>query len=297
MSICNEIPRKNWHKGKSPNGLFVCDFDGTLLKTDRSFSSEDLEALKRLGELGIARAIATGRSLYSINTIPISNLPVDFLIFSSGAGINLHPDGLIIRNTGLEAHQVSQAIQILQASQLDFMVHRPIPDNHAFSYFESTSDNADFSKRIDIYRQFAKPMDKRHDGFDMATQLLAVVPPEDTRPLIQTLRTALPDFNIIQTTSPLDGRSTWIEIFPASVSKSLAAAWLAEKFGLNADRALSVGNDYNDLDLLDWAGCSFVVRNAPPDLTDRFPTVSSNDNGGVAQAVHQWLASGPFDHT
>ena len=152
MSTSSEIPRSDWHNDQSPIGLFICDFDGTLLRSDRSFSNDDLEALKRLGELGIARAVATGRSVYSINTIPISTLPVDFLIFSSGAGINRHPDGLIIRKTGLEAHQVRQAIQILQAHQLDFMVHRPIPDNHAFSYFESTSGNADFNKRIEPVR-------------------------------------------------------------------------------------------------------------------------------------------------
>ena len=110
MSISYEIPASEWQSGKNFKGLFVCDFDGTLLRSDRSFSNDDLEALKRLGMLGIARAIATGRSLYSINTIPISNLPVDFLIFSSGAGISKHPDGRIIRKTSLESREVSLAI-------------------------------------------------------------------------------------------------------------------------------------------------------------------------------------------
>ncbi|MGD9417139.1 MAG: HAD-IIB family hydrolase [Desulfobacterales bacterium] len=275
MGISHEISPSEWQIGTNFKGLFVCDFDGTLLRSDRSFADEDLAALNRLGELGIVRAIATGRSIYSINTVSISNLPVDFIIFSSGAGINRHPDGMLIRRTGLEAHQVNQAIHILQTNKLDFMVHRPIPDNHAFSYFESTNDNA--------------------DGFHMATQLLAVVPPDDTRPWIQTLREALPDFNIIQTTSPLDGRSTWIEIFPVAVSKSLAAAWLAEAFHLDINSVLSVGNDYNDLDLLEWAGSSFAVSNSPPDLTDRFPTVASNDECGVAEAITRWLASGSFN--
>ncbi len=296
MSISHEIAPFDRQNGKSFKGLFVCDFDGTLLRSDRSFAEDDLAALKRLGELDIVRAIATGRSIYSINTVSISHLPVDFLISSSGVGINQHPGGQIIRNNGLKAHQVRQAIQILQANQLDFMVHRPFPDNHAFSYFESTKGNADFHRRIEVYQKFAKPLDTNTDGFDMAAQLLAVVPPEDRRPWIQTLRDALPDFNIIQTTSPLDGHSTWIEIFPETVSKSLAAAWLAEAFNLNANQALSVGNDYNDLDLLEWAGSSFVVANAPPDLTARFPTVASNDECGVAQAIDQWLASASFNN-
>jgi hypothetical protein len=294
MNISQEFAVPDWRKGQTPCGLFVCDFDGTLLRSDRSFSDTDLKALIRLGELGIIRAVATGRSIYSINTVPISNLPVDFILFSSGAGISLHPDGRIIRKISLEPHEVSLAIKTLQANNLDFMVHHPIPDNHIFSYVESTSDNADFKRRIDLYHQFAKPLETTIDGFGNATQLLAILPPADKRPVIAILENALPGFNIIQTTSPLDGQSTWIEIFPTTVSKSLTAEWLSAAYGLKADRALSVGNDYNDLDLLEWAGCSFVVDNAPHDLKSRFPVVASHNECGVTEAIERWLASSQF---
>ena len=294
MNISQEIPVTDWHDGQKPCGLFVCDFDGTLLRSDRSFSDTDLNALIRLGELGIIRAVATGRSLYSINTVSISDLPVDFILFSSGAGIVRHPGGAIIRKVSLEAREVSRAINILQAHALDFMVHHPIPDNHMFSYVESTPDNTDFRNRIELYNQFAKPLESTDDGFGNATQLLAILPPADNRPVIATLEKALPGFNIIQTTSPLDGKSTWIEIFPSTVSKSLTTAWLSAAYGLNADQALSVGNDYNDLDLLEWAGCSYVVDNAPHDLKRRFPVVASNNECGVADAIRRWLDAAPF---
>ncbi|MGD9133832.1 MAG: HAD family hydrolase [Desulfobacterales bacterium] len=296
MTISEEIPVPGRHNGQTPCGLFVCDFDGTLLRSDRSFSDTDLNALIRLEELGIIRAVATGRSIYSINTVSISDLPVDFILFSSGAGICHHPGGRIIRKVSLEPHEVNLAIRILQANNLDFMVHHPIPNNHFFSYFQSTPDNPDFKKRIELYHKFAKPLEKAVDGFGNATQLIAILPPADNRPVIATLENALPGFNVIQTTSPLDGQSTWIEIFPTTVSKSLTAAWLSAAYGLNADRALSVGNDYNDLDLLEWAGCSFVVDNAPHDIKKRFPVVASNNECGVAEAVNRWLASGRFTH-
>jgi hydroxymethylpyrimidine pyrophosphatase-like HAD family hydrolase len=189
-------------------------------------ANADLEALKQLDAFGIVRVIATGRSIYSLHTISISELPVDFIIFSSGAGVTQHPGGDIIRKVSLEAHEVSRAIAILQADDLDFMVHRPIPDNHVFGYFESTPANADFKRRIDLYSQFAFPLDEISDGFGTATQLLAILPPAGSPQVLETIRKQLPGFNIIQTTSPLDGQSVWIEIFPATVSKGLTAAWL-----------------------------------------------------------------------
>ncbi|MGD2187455.1 MAG: HAD-IIB family hydrolase [Desulfobacterales bacterium] len=294
MIISQEIPSSEWSTRASPDGLFVCDLDGTLLRSDRSFSSADLKALKQLNELGIVRVVATGRSIYSLETVSISELPVDFIIFSSGAGIVQHPDGHIIRAVSLEAHEVSHAIAILQADNLDFMVQRPIPDNHVFGYFESTSANEDFKRRIDLYSEFAFPLEEVSDGFGPATQLLAILPPGDSQPVLDNVRKKLPDYNIIQTTSPLDGQSVWIEVFPANVSKSLTVAWLSAEFELDSAQTLSIGNDYNDLDLLEWTASSFVVENAPDDLKDRFPVVASHNENGVAEAVQRWLSSTPL---
>ncbi|MBW2583573.1 MAG: HAD hydrolase family protein [Deltaproteobacteria bacterium] len=53
---------------------------------------------------------------------------------------------------------------------------------------------------------------------------------------------------------------------------------------------VSVGNDYNDIDLLEWTPSSYVVNNAPSDLKNRFTCVASNNNGGVAEAARRWLA-------
>jgi hypothetical protein len=296
MIISQEIQPSDCRKGEPPSGLFVCDFDGTLLRSDRSFSKADLEALRQLDAFGIVRVIATGRSIYSLNTVSISELPVDFIIFSSGAGVTRHPGGQIIRKVSLEAREVSRAIAILRADDLDFMVHRPIPDNHVFGYFESTPANADFRRRIDLYSQFAFPLDEVSDGFGAATQLLAILPPAGRPQIIETIRKKLPGFNIIQTTSPLDGQSTWIEIFPATVSKGLTVAWLTAEFDIDPGQTLSIGNDYNDLDLLEWTASSFVVENAPDDLKERFPVVASNNESGVAEGIKRWIDTGKFKH-
>jgi len=274
----------------TPRGLFIMDFDGTLLRSDRTVAAEELAALQQLGELGIIRAVATGRSLFSFNTVPLSDLPLDFVIFSTGAGILQYSDGGIIRKVNLESREVDLASEVLKAYQLDFMIHRTIPDNHQFAYHRTNPSNDDFDRRLELYRRHADSLPQNSNGFGPATQLLAVVPARNGTAVLESIRNDLVDFNVIQTTSPLDGKSTWIEIFPSTVSKSQTAAWLAAELRIERRHIVSVGNDYNDLDLLEWTHASYVVANAPADLKSRFATVASNNDGGVAEAAWKWLA-------
>ena len=274
-------------EGRQPRGLFIMDFDGTLLRSDRTFSSIDLDALEQLGELGIIRTIATGRSLYSFNTAAVRDLPVDYVIFSMGAGVLQHTEGKVVRRVSLETHEVQRACKILKTNRLDFMIHRTIPDNHMFSYFRSNGGNDDFERRLKLYSRFAVPLNEATDDFGPATQLLAVVPNRGSHTVLEKVRSELPDYSVIRTTSPLDGKATWIEIFPAAVSKSRTAAWLAEALNIGNREIVSVGNDYNDLDLLEWTAQSYVVDNAPADLKNRFAGVASNNNGGVAEAARR----------
>ena len=275
---------------RPPCGLFIMDLDGTLLRSDRTFAGPDLEALRKLGDLNVVRTIATGRSLASFNTVVVSDLPVDYIIFSTGAGVLQYETDEIIRKVHLEPHEVRRACNILKACRLDFMVQHTIPDNHMFAYLRSNNGNTDFEGRIELYKQFAIPLEDAAGDFGPATQLLAVVPPGKANSALDKIRAEMTDFNVIQTTSPLDGKSTWIEIFPTTVSKSLTAAWLADTLGIGKQWIVSVGNDYNDIDLLEWTPSSYVVNNAPADIKSRFACVASNNNGGVAEAVRRWLA-------
>ena len=290
MIITHDTSPKIWENQVASKGLFVTDLDGTLLRSDRTFAQADLNALKKLGKLHITRVIATGRSIFSFNTVADSRLPVDYVIFSTGAGVIHFPDGKLVRKVSLEESEVNRAMRVLADAQLDFMIHHPIPENHRFAYLAVSSDNTDFDQRISLYQPYAYRLRNTADGFGPATQLLAVLPPSKNVTIIADIRKSLSDFNVIQTTSPLDGKSTWIEIFPANVSKSITARWLAEKLKIDPHNIVSLGNDYNDLDLLEWSRNRYVVENAPEDLKNRFPVVASNNKGGVAESVERWLA-------
>jgi hydroxymethylpyrimidine pyrophosphatase-like HAD family hydrolase len=273
--------------------MIATDFDGTLRTSDGCFGRADLEALERLGDAGYVRAIATGRSIYSLRrAIAESTLPIDYILFSSGAGVTREPGGEIVRSVNLNENGTSRAARALMDADLDFMIQEPIPESHRFAYHAGGAENPDFEKRIELYRGFCRPLNGAAATFGPATQLVAILPPSGDRSVIDRLRRELPECSVIRTTSPLDGRSTWIEIFPSDVSKAKTASWLAGELGCGRDRVLAVGNDYNDVDLLEWAGSAFVVGNAPQALREKYPAVASNDECGLAEAIGRWLTEG-----
>lgn len=277
-------------RAMEPAGMLVTDLDGTLLRSDRTFAATDLAALRRLGEYGVLRVVATGRSIFSFESIQPAGLPIDYVIFSTGAGVSEHPDGRIVRSVSLEAGDLRQAVDVLRALQLDFMVQRAIPNTHIFGYVGGGGGvNPDFEARISLYRRFAFALDDDLDQFGPATQLVAIVPPAQAQKALCAVKQRVNGLTVIRTTSPLDGRSTWIELFPIGVSKGLTADWLASELGVSRTRTLAVGNDFNDLDLLEWAHTGFVTANAPAELQERFPAVASNDHGGVAEAIARWI--------
>lgn len=190
----------------------------------------------------------------------------------------------------MEPEQAEQAISFLLDFDLDFMVQRPIPEEHRFFFHATGNPNPDFERRLTFYRDHAEPMVSMKGNTLAATQLVAITPEPEGVSAYEKVKNQLSGLTVIRTTSPLDHSSIWIEIFPENVSKSQAVQWLADSRGLSSQDVLCLGNDFNDLDMLEWAGTSFVVANSPGELRERFPEVASNNDGGVAEAVRLWLS-------
>ena len=67
--------------------IVVTDLDGTLLPSQGCISKKNYNTLVSLRDKEIIRVIATGRTLYSAMAVLPEDFPIDYLIFSSGAGI------------------------------------------------------------------------------------------------------------------------------------------------------------------------------------------------------------------
>ena len=95
--------------------------------------------------------------------------------------------------------------------------------------------------------------------------MVAIEPHFRTASHYPVIRGELDCLAVVRTTSPLDGRSRWIEIFSKGVSKALASSRIARDLGIREKTATAMGNDYNDLDLLQWA----ARRRAAADLLEQ----------------------------
>lgn len=263
--------------------MVITDLDGTLLNDQREVSLEDMKALFWLGENNVTRVIATGRNFYSLSKVLKDNFPIDYLIFSSGAGIYNWKSKELMHSEYLPGFEVKQISKILIDHHVDFMIHEMIPDNHKFVYHRSGNVNPDFEARIKVYKDFAYKLDPNTEDYEHACQIIAVFPNDIG--LFKEIQNKFSDIKIIRTTSPLDGDSIWMEIFPTTVSKGHGIEWLCNHLSINAAKTISIGNDYNDIDMLEFTAQKYVVNNAPNDLKSRFPICNSNQENGFSSAL------------
>jgi HAD superfamily hydrolase (TIGR01484 family) len=279
-------PAQNPEKTMSKKFLF-CDLDGTIISGGRPLSACNLRTLEALRRSGVVVALASGRSPYSMRKVITADMPFDYAIFSTGVGIMHWGRQEIVWRKQLEAAEVKKAAMVFEETRIDYMVQEQLPENHRFSYrcFSSKEhENSDFFRRLSIYdshsQALAEPVFQQG-----ASQLLAVLSHNDAR--LEGLQASLRDFSVVRATSPLDGKSIWLEVFAPGVSKSAAAQWLSDcEEGHEATYAL--GNDHNDWDLLNWAGKSLIAKKSPLELQQRFQVLEAEPENFLRQAAQTW---------
>lgn len=269
--------------------MIITDLDGTLLMDDATISPTDYQTLRFLESNNIKRVVATGRNLFSATKVLPQDFPIDFLIYSSGAGIIDWQTQQHLHANFMDKEIVKKIAQQLINHNVDFMIHEIVPDNHKFLYHQTGKKNSDFEKRMSIYKEFAKPLNIKKDKYDHASQLIAILPNHELS-LFKGIQLKFEDVKVIRTTSPLDHFSIWMEIFPENVSKGHGVEWLCNYLSYTTDHCITVGNDYNDLDMLELTNKSFVVDNAPNALKNDFQSCKSNMDSGFTDAVGKCLS-------
>jgi Cof subfamily protein (haloacid dehalogenase superfamily) len=271
--------------------LVATDLDGTFLKNDKSITKENQDTLKSLGERGILRVVATGRNLKKTQEVIAKHIPFDYIVFSSGAGVYDCKNEKILFFQNLDKNVVRILSDFLVIRDLNFHLFQPVPANYKCWYHRGSDTCSEFETYFYFHQNDAEPLPLNQTFDSEACQFLIVFPNEMDRfvRLKEEIQQNFPEVKVVRTSSPLETGYIWMEIFHHSVSKGNGVKFLCDFLQIEHEFTLGIGNDYNDIDLLEFTNYSYMVENGPPELKMRFLSTRSNEENAFAQAVGNHL--------
>ena len=101
--------------------------------------------------------------------------------------------------------------------------------------------------------------------------------------LLEKIRSDLAGYSVVRSTSPLDNRAIWLEIFAGAIHKGNSCQTLLKKLNINCKEVAGLGNDYNDIDFLDICAEAYLVANAPVNLQRHYKLVRSDKEEGFTE--------------
>lgn len=259
--------------------MVTTDLDGTLLRDDKSISDRDKETLKMLGNMNIIKVAATGRSLHKVREVLEQDLPFDYIVFSSGSGIFDWKKQSMLLNRQFRPDVSACLFNVLLNEEVNFMAFEPIPNNNRFLFHQGGMFCPEFSQYIDRHATDCSLLDPESLPKDLG-QFMCILPNDEM--VFDCMRSKLlsrcEQIKIIRTTSPVNGRYIWMEVFPESVSKGHGLEWICHETGIEPAQVVAIGNDFNDLDMLEFSGHPWVVINASESIKAHFATLGLGNN-------------------
>lgn len=271
--------------------LVATDLDGTFLKNDKSISKENIDTLHALGEKGILRVIATGRNLKKTREVISPEIPFDYVVFSSGAGVYDWQHEKLVYHQNLSKEVVQKLSDYLIENDLNFHLFKPVPENYKCWFYRGSVACQEFESYFDYLHSHSEPLPNGRPIDSEACQFLVVFPNKLERflSLKQEIECRFPEVKVVRTSSPLETGYIWMEIFHQSVSKGNGVKFVCDSLQIEHECTLGIGNDFNDLDLLEFTNYSYVVDNGPEELKDRFLPAGSNEENAFARAVEKYI--------
>lgn len=267
--------------------LVATDLDGTFLKNDKTISPKNMEALHLLGDRNIIRVAATGRNIKKVQDVIDSEIPFDFVVYSSGAGIFDWQNQQHIYSRNITKNSVQKLLRFLIRRKLNFHAFFPTPENHQHWYFRGENPCEEFERYFSYNRSFACELDLNNLPETEMCQFLLIIPENEERysVLKMEIEKVCNEIRVIRASSPITKGYIWAEVFHHSVSKGNGIRYICEILGIDNQLTVGIGNDYNDFDLLEFTAHSYLTENAPAEIKHLFPNVPSNENDAFAVAI------------
>lgn len=305
----------NGPHSKSPRyDLLAVDLDGTLLGPDGKVSPANVAAVRRAREAGIAVVICTGRAMVesgsAIEAIdaqtPAKGRQIAPMVAAGGAmlcdvagGRTLHrwpmTENLVSRlcDHFARAGRAPLILKDRDAAGYDYLVVNSGPIEYPTQWWFDVMDVE--VKFIDHISHDAHPEHTVRVGFAAMAG--------DMRDLAASVLREFGDETFTQHFAAVAGTAGsgrhgakdesvhLLEVFDPQVNKWTAVHRLALEEGISRDRVAAIGDEVNDLQMVEGAGLGIAMGNAIAKVRDAASRVApSNAEDGVAFAIDRILA-------
>jgi Cof subfamily protein (haloacid dehalogenase superfamily) len=284
--------------------LLALDLDGTTLNSNGIVPDANREAIRAAEDAGVLVTIATGRRFRDAQPVGIE-LGLNAPLITHNGGLLKYADSEKTVHCSLLTTETSlEVVRVGKTFGGDALVSTDPHGLGTLLYDRISDDNTPLKKYlrwseslhgVEIGRSGVAHVELLEDILE-DHEIVHISFSGNCGSMRELESTLIGEFQgnvtILATIYPtLD--FTLLDILPPDASKGHGVSRLAELNGLAAENVMCIGDNFNDLEMLDYAGTAVVMGNADPGLLERgeFYTTLSNDEGGVAAAIERFILS------
>ncbi len=257
----------------SPYKAVFSDIDGTLLNSQHQITPKTEEAIKNVLKQGIPFIPVSARPPYAITPYTEQLGAQHGMICYSGA--------LILDKNLTALYSVILAPQDLQKlnTLLADFTHLSISYYAGLDWFCNDVNNDWIKQESEITGLSAKLLQGNHTDVH---KILIMGSAEEIQRVEPVLKQALPHLSIHRS------KEEYLEIMNPAATKAKAIQFMAQHLGINAKQVIAFGDNFNDLDMLQYAGLSIAMGNAPDAIKQVAKEVTATNNeDGIALVLNR----------
>jgi hypothetical protein len=271
--------------------LVAIDLDGTLLNSRREISEGNRRALLEAVEREVQVVIVTGRRFHSALPL-VSQIPCLVTLITSNGALIADSSGEVLHRDFLPRDVAQQVLEFARE-------YRPysVAIFHTPGYGQVTmQDNAVDEGPLGWYTQTSAHCLRLVPDLEAALdrdpiQIMIGGPPARIEPAEMLLAESPIRSSIHLTwTKYLTTKISILDVMNRGCSKGRALKIWAERCGIHPGEVMAVGDNLNDLEMLQYAGLPVLMGNHCPELDRPDWTLTlPNDEDGVAAAIRRYI--------
>ena len=270
--------------------LIAIDIDGTLLNTQSTITERNYSTLKKAISQGIIVALCTGRSYFMAQKV-VGEFDFELpLVLHNGAEIVNSSDGQMIEHWPLAQEVARQGVILMKQFSLEPIVYDFHEGKHKLVYESINPTNEAYVRYMSTKESILHKTDDLISYIDHnPMQLVAIHQESIIRNAMPILKNHI-DANVF-TSGRLFNLEYWfLEVLQSGASKAAAVEHLAKLHNIDKKEIMAIGDNFNDLEMMEYAHLSIAMKNAPDEVkaVADFVTESNNDDG-VAQAIERFV--------